>query len=230
MTYHTNDSDSSILRSTKTTTRRRPEKSNVLPFKRSARCGARKLRAPLGAMHRQKIISAQLFPFPLCGRDNSIPVLGRNAAPLFPLQSPPMTDTDISRKLGDGRPKIEQFSKGHGELIARDELSLQHGLIFPTTKYRTPRTISPMGRNPTPIQFNRGLARRLKSARIAAGYENLKEFAELLGVHWERYKKWESGRTPIQHEFIPRACELTGKDANYFFQIEAREQKLKQTG
>jgi transcriptional regulator with XRE-family HTH domain len=74
-----------------------------------------------------------------------------------------------------------------------------------------------MGRARSPMQFNKDLANRLKAARIAAGHENAREFAELMGVAYERYKKWESGRTPIQHEYIPRACELTGKDANFFF-------------
>lgn len=76
-----------------------------------------------------------------------------------------------------------------------------------------------MGRARSPVQFNKDIAARLKAARIAAGYENAREFATLLGVEYERYKKWESGRTPIQHEYIPRACELTGKDANYFYGI-----------
>lgn len=89
-----------------------------------------------------------------------------------------------------------------------------------------------MGRAKTPVQFNKQLAERLKAARIAAGYDTKEPFAKALGVELERYKKWESGRTPIQHEFIPRACELTGKDANYFYAVRAAEpvQILRRTG
>jgi transcriptional regulator with XRE-family HTH domain len=71
---------------------------------------------------------------------------------------------------------------------------------------------------------------RLKAARIAAGFDSQPPFAKALGIELERYKKWESGRTPIQHEFIPAACELTGKDANYFYGVPAREQVVRRTG
>lgn len=77
---------------------------------------------------------------------------------------------------------------------------------------------SHMGRARSPIQFNKDIAARTKAARIAAGYGDARAFAEkYLGVTYERYKKWESGRTPIQHEYIPRFYELTGKDANFLF-------------
>lgn len=87
-----------------------------------------------------------------------------------------------------------------------------------------------MGRARTPIQFNKELALRLKSARIAAGYGSMPPFAKALGIELERYKKWESGRTPFQHEFLPEICELTGKDANFFYAIEAIALPVKRTG
>jgi transcriptional regulator with XRE-family HTH domain len=89
-----------------------------------------------------------------------------------------------------------------------------------------------MGRAKTPVQFNKALAARLRAARIAAGYDTQAPFAKELGIELERYKKWESGRTPIQHEFLPRVCELTGKDANFFYAIQPVEQThvIRRTG
>ena len=89
-----------------------------------------------------------------------------------------------------------------------------------------------MGRARSPIQFNKNFAELLRAARIAAGYRRAEDFARDLGVAYERYKKWESGRTPIQHEYIPLACELTGKDANYFYGMAPNpaEQRQRQAG
>lgn len=87
-----------------------------------------------------------------------------------------------------------------------------------------------MGRAKTPVQFNKELALRLKSARVAAEYFSQPPFAKALGIELERYKKWESGRTPFQHEYLPKICELTGKDANYFYGLSAKEQAAKRTG
>lgn len=94
--------------------------------------------------------------------------------------------------------------------------------MIPVTGKPTPRTIRPMGRGVTPTRFKTEFAERLKAARIAAGYSTQQEFAAALGVPIERYKKWESGRTPMPHQYIPAACELTGQDANYFFKVTAR--------
>jgi transcriptional regulator with XRE-family HTH domain len=71
---------------------------------------------------------------------------------------------------------------------------------------------------------------RLKAARIAAGYDTQPPFAKALGIELERYKKWESGRTPIQHEYLTQVCDLTGKDPNYFYGVQSREVVAKRTG
>jgi hypothetical protein len=85
-----------------------------------------------------------------------------------------------------------------------------------------------VGRAKTPVQFNKELALRLRSARVAAGYDSMGPFAKALGIELERYKKWESGRTPFQHEYMTGICALTGKDANYFYGIRtAAEQPAK---
>jgi len=76
-----------------------------------------------------------------------------------------------------------------------------------------------MGRGVTPTKFKDDFADRLRSARVAAGYASAREFAEAAGIPLENYKKYESGRTPMPHQYIRRACELIDKDANYLFNV-----------
>lgn len=93
--------------------------------------------------------------------------------------------------------------------------------MIPVTLERSMRTICPMGRLSTPAAFKKQFAILLKAARISAGYQNQDEAARALGIERERYKKWESGRTPVPALYIGVVCETFGKDANYFFRIEA---------
>lgn len=86
-----------------------------------------------------------------------------------------------------------------------------------------------MGRGVPPTKFKSEFAERLKAARITAGYATQQEFATAMGVPIERYKKWESGRTPMPHQYIPAACELTGQDANYFFRVAAKAAAMRKT-
>jgi transcriptional regulator with XRE-family HTH domain len=86
-----------------------------------------------------------------------------------------------------------------------------------------------MGRGIQPTKFKSEFAERLKAARIASGYATQQEFATAMGVPIERYKKWESGRTPMPHQYIPAACELTGQDANYFFKVAPRAAPFRKT-
>jgi hypothetical protein len=194
---------------------------------------------PLAHVHGEEIVSENVLAFPLGGRDQRRPVLVRDVPAALPLDHTPMTDTDRSRHFGEGLPASEEVlerskigggSGFHNPLIEGDGLSRQAVSIVPVTRLRRVGTISHMGRARTPVQFNKELALRLKSARVAAGYGTQGPFAKALGIELERYKKWESGRTPIQHEFIPAACELTGKDANYFYGVPARELVVKRTG
>lgn len=180
----------------------------------------RRLLAP--CMQREQIGSADVLPFRLKSLDHLRPMLRRNAFPPPPLRDSPVTFTHVGGHLDDRIPAVENISKvSHTPYCAGDELSRQAGAAFPVRKGGSPRENSRMGRARSPIQFNKDLASRLRAARIASGQENARKFAELLGVEYERYKKWESGRTPIQHEYLPRACELTGKDANYFYGLRA---------
>lgn len=82
-----------------------------------------------------------------------------------------------------------------------------------------------MGKAPTPATFKNAFALRLRSARIVAGYKTQLDFAKALGVDCERYKKWESGRTPMPHGYVKPACELLTIDANYLFDIERHAAK-----
>lgn len=142
-----------------------------------------------------------------------------------------MTLTQIGGHIGQGTPALKDVGKLlHGPYLARDGLSRQGVPRFPVPSEASEPENKRMGRARSPIQFNKDLALRLKSARVAANYQRAEDFARALGVEYERYKKWESGRTPIQHEYIPRACELTGKDANYFYGLGPQPQEQRKAG
>jgi hypothetical protein len=169
------------------------------------------------AVHDEQIVRTNILPFPSRGRDDRRPVSGRNLPALPPFTDDPMTYTQVVSHLRDGGPATEHVSEFHTPHNAGDGLSRQAAPIVPVTEIRPAGTIRRMGRNPTPVQFNKAFAARLRAARIAAGYDTQPPFAKALGIELERYKKWESGRTPIQHEFLAGVCELTGKDANFFY-------------
>lgn len=176
-------------------------------------------------VHIKKGIGGQVLPFRLRGKDEGGPMLIRNTAPLVPLLDGLVLLTD-SKSQGCGAiPPIEHSLQGKGLHVpdsAGDKYSRQAVPMIPVTALKPPRTMCPMGRGVAPTRFKSEFAERLKAARIAAGYATQQEFAAVLGVPIERYKKWESGRTPMPHQYIPAACELTGQDANYFFKVTAR--------
>jgi DNA-binding XRE family transcriptional regulator len=153
-------------------------------------------------------------------------MLIRDAAALPPLLDGLVLLPDIgSQGSGIVIPPIENSFEGKGLHVpdsAGDNYSRQAASMIPVTANRAPRTMCPMGRGVAPTRFKSEFAERLKAARIAAGYATQQEFANVLGVPIERYKKWESGRTPMPHQYIPAACELTGQDANYFFKVSAK--------
>jgi hypothetical protein len=177
------------------------------------------------AVHDQQIVGANILPFPGRGRNDRRPIRGRNPTALPPLADDPMTNTQVVSHLRDGGPATEHVSEFHARHNAGDELSRQVVPIVPVTRRGAAGTIRHMGRNPTPVQFNKAFAARLRAARIGAGYDTQPPFAKALGIEIERYKKWESGRTPIQHEYLGLVCELTGKDANFFYGLAHEQQK-----
>ena len=182
-------------------------------------------------MYGEQILGADILTFPLQRLDKRRPRRMRNALALEPLLGPRLWNADVTSHLRDGFPAVEDLGNAfHKRTMHGDGLSRQAVATLPATKSASQPTISRMGRARTPVQFNKELALRLRSARIAAGYDAMPPFAKALGIEPERYKKWESGRTPFQHEYLADICALTGKDANYFYGIKVVEQQSKRTG
>jgi hypothetical protein len=186
-------------------------------------------RAPRTLVHRKKIISAQILPFRLRGKNESRPMFIGDAATL-----PPLLDGLVLLPNVGGEsssviipPVEDRFqSKGlHVPYSEGDNYSRQGRRMFPVTALSRARTMCPMGRGTTPTRFKSQMAELLRAARISGGYATQLEFANALGVPVERYKKWESGRTPIPHQYIPDVCELLDKDANYFFRVTPKVYK-----
>lgn len=180
-------------------------------------------------MHGEEHVGGEVLPFPLERVNQRRPRRRRNALAPTPLNNDPMTLTEVGGHIGERAPAGKYVVESlHIPDSLGDGLSRQVGIGFTVRCDAAARENSRMGRARSPVQFNKDLALRLKSARIAAGYDTAQEFAKDLGIEYERYKKWESGRTPIQHEYLPRACALTHKDANYFYGIRAaHEQELR---
>jgi len=180
-------------------------------------------RATRTLVHGEQIISAQILPLRPRGKNEGGPVLIRDTATLPPLLDGLVLLPNVGGQ-GSGivSPPSEYSFQGKGlhvPDIAGDNYSRQAASKIPVTVRKPTRTMCPMGRAVAPTKFKSEFAERLKAARIAAGYETQQEFATALNVPLERYKKWESGRTPMPHQYIPGACELTGQDANYFFKV-----------
>lgn len=183
-------------------------------------------RTPSALVHREKGISAQVLPFRLRSKDEGRPVLIGDAATLPPLLDGLVLSTDISsqsRRIVI--PPVEHGLQGKGLHVPDsdgDNYSRQVRRNIPVTRSKVIGTMRPMGRGIAPTKFKSEFADRLRAARIEAGYDTQQEFATALGVPIERYKKWESGRTPMPHQYLPGACEITGQDANYFFKVTPR--------
>lgn len=192
----------------------------------SARPRSGRLRRSARRMHSKKLISGKP-PALLLDRGNDILPSGvRYASPVLPFLASPMTDPNIGGHFRDGVPALKDVVYGfHLPQYVGDELSRQARRIIPVTTLPVERTICPMGRGSVPSKFKSVFAARLRAGRIAAGYESQQQFAAALGVQWERYKKWESGRTPMPHQYIPIACELMDKDANYLFGVHVKARK-----
>ena len=68
-------------------------------------------------------------------------------------------------------------------------------------------------------QVMSAFAERLKSARVNAGYEHAKDFADALGVEAPTYRYWERGQAQPDLTTLTRICILLGVDANYLLPI-----------
>jgi len=185
---------------------------------------ARRLRSPRRRVHRKKLLGGQVLSFPLHSRDHCAPGTGGDAPPLLPLADGPRALANVGGHGRNGVPATEDVSEGphSGTNIAPDELSGQGPAIIPLTPEDAGRTMCPMGRGVTPSRIKKELADRLKAARLTAGYDTHQKAAAALGVHVDRYRKWESGRTPIPAQYVQPVCSLFGVDANYLFGVEPR--------
>lgn len=66
---------------------------------------------------------------------------------------------------------------------------------------KPPKSISP---------HRKAFATRLEAARIAAGYETMREFSEALGIAEARYRRWEAAETEPDLFHLQRIASLTG--------------------
>lgn len=172
-------------------------------------------------MHREKVITGQLVPFPAKLSKQAGPVIGRDATALLPLLSPGSRHIKIGSHFRELAPRVENvFKSSHAREFAPDELSGQGPTMIPMTTLVPLRTIGAMGRASTPAKFRSEMAKRLMSARIVAGYATKREAAEKLGITLDRYEKWESGRTPVPAQYVGPVCALFNIDANYLFGVE----------
>lgn len=64
----------------------------------------------------------------------------------------------------------------------------------------------PKAQNPLRAAF----ARRLEAARVAAGYETMREFAGALNIQEARYRRWEAAETEPDLFNLQRIAALTG--------------------
>lgn len=182
---------------------------------------SRRASSPL--VHRQQVISAKVIPFPAKRRHQRRPVVLRNTPAFLPFLDHRSVLTDINGHRGKRVPGIKDVIKSaHVAEYASDELSVQEPTMIPMTNPVALRTISPMGRGVTPVRFRNEMAKRLRSARVVAGYATQKQAADALQIGLDRYEKWETGRTPIPAQYIGPICALYGIDANYLYDIEAR--------
>lgn len=180
-------------------------------------------RATRTLMHCKEPIACQLLAFPSKRMDQRRPRVRRNATALLPLFDSIPAPADISGHRGERLPGAKHIvNRSHARDSAPDELSGQGPLMNPMTVLAPIRTMCPMGRGTTPVRFRAEMAKRLRSARVVAGYATQKQAADALRIGLDRYEKWESGRTPIPAQYIGAICGLYGVDANYLYNIESR--------
>ena len=69
----------------------------------------------------------------------------------------------------------------------------------------------PAKRPPKPASpLRAAFARRLEAARIAAGYETMRDFALALGIEQARYRRWEAAETEPDLHHLQKISRLTG--------------------
>jgi transcriptional regulator with XRE-family HTH domain len=69
----------------------------------------------------------------------------------------------------------------------------------------------PAKRPPKPASpLRAAFARRLEAARVAAGYETMRDFSEALGIEQARYRRWEAAETEPDLHHLQKIANLTG--------------------
>lgn len=171
-------------------------------------------------MHREQLVTGQLYAFPPKRLNQLLPGAEGNTLALPPFLDRVLSTLNVGGHLRERGPTLKNIVKrSHVRQYAPDGLSDQGPLMIPMTVSTSPRTISPMGRATTPVRFRAEMAKRLMSARIMAGYETKKQAADALQIGLDRYEKWESGRTPVPAQYVGAICELFNIDANYLFGV-----------
>lgn len=61
----------------------------------------------------------------------------------------------------------------------------------------------------------RDFGKRLRAARISAGYETAEDFASDLGVEPPRYRKYERGDAMPPIDLLEMVCTLTSKSLDF---------------
>jgi hypothetical protein len=74
--------------------------------------------------------------------------------------------------------------------------------------------------------FHKRLIQNTRKFRLKAGFEDMKEFAEYLGIPYAAYAKYET-RTPLPHHLIPKYCRLTQIPIKTLFEVEPARSKPK---
>ena len=69
-------------------------------------------------------------------------------------------------------------------------------------------------RTPAYRKNRSAFARRLEGLRRDCGYQTQEDFAKLLGVEGERYRRWERGETEPNIDMMTRISMLTGACLN----------------
>lgn len=70
-----------------------------------------------------------------------------------------------------------------------------------------------MAKKPAP-PHRLAFARRLQAARIAAGYETMRDFSSALGIEEARYRRWEAAETEPDIMFLERISRITRANLN----------------
>jgi transcriptional regulator with XRE-family HTH domain len=58
-------------------------------------------------------------------------------------------------------------------------------------------------------------ARRLMTARVAAGYRSAYQFAKENGYRYDTYRQWEAGNSRPEYDTLKALCKTLGITPNY---------------